>query len=64
LKIEGKKTLMLLAEGNENVYKSGRNIERINLMRVNDASTYDILNSQVLLIQKSAFEPLCKPLMN
>ncbi len=64
LKIEGKKTLMLLAEGNENVYKSGRNIERVNLMRVNDASTYDILNNQVLLIQKSAFEPLCKPLMN
>lgn len=64
LKIDGKKTLMLLAEDNENVYRSGRNIERVNLMRVNDASTYDILNSQVLLIQKSAFEPLCKPLMN
>lgn len=64
LKIDGKKTLMLLAEGNENVYKSGRNIEKVNLMRVNDASTYDILNNQVLLIQKSAFEPLCKPLLN
>jgi large subunit ribosomal protein L4 len=64
LKIDGKKTLMLLPEGNDNVYKSGRNIEKVNLMRVNDASTYDILNNQVLLIQKSAFEPLCKPLLN
>ena len=64
LKIDGKKTLMLLTESNDNVYKSGRNIEKVNLMRVNDASTYDILNNQVLLIQKSAFEPLCRPLMN
>jgi large subunit ribosomal protein L4 len=64
LKIDGKKTLMLLAGNNDNVYKSGRNIAKMKLMRVNDASTYDLLNNQVLLIQKSAFEPLCKPLMN
>jgi large subunit ribosomal protein L4 len=64
LKIDGKKTLMLLAENNDNVYRSGRNIVKMKLMRVNDASTYDLLNNQVLLIQKSAFEPLCKPLMN
>jgi large subunit ribosomal protein L4 len=63
LKIDGKKTLMLLAENNDNVYKSGRNIVKMKLMRVNDASTYDLLNNQVLLIQKSAFEPLCKPLL-
>lgn len=64
LKLDGKKTLMLLTDDNENVYKSGRNIEKVNLMRANDASTYDILNNQILLIQKSAFEPLCKPLSN
>jgi large subunit ribosomal protein L4 len=64
LKIDDKKTLMLLADDNENVYKSGRNITKVNLMRANDASTYDLLNNQILLIQKSAFEPLCKPLSN
>ena len=64
LNLDGKKTLMLLAENNDNVYKSGRNIDKVSLMRAVDASTYDILNNQVLLIQKSAFEPLCKPLMN
>jgi large subunit ribosomal protein L4 len=57
LKIDGKKILMLLAENNDNVYKSGRNLVKMKLMRVNDASTYDLLNNQVLLIQKSAFEP-------
>lgn len=64
LKIDGKKTLMLLSNENENVYKSGRNIARVSLMRATDASTYDLLNNQILLIQKSAFEPLCKPLLN
>lgn len=64
LKIDDKKTLMLLADDNENVYKSGRNITKVNLMRANDASTYDLLNNQILLIQKSAFKPLCKPLSN
>ena len=64
LNLDGKKTLMLLAENNENVYRSGRNIEKVSLMRAIDASTYDILNNQILLIQKSAFEPLCRPFMN
>jgi len=64
LNLEGKKTLMLLADGNENVYKSGRNIEYVKLLNAKDAATYDILNNQVLLIQKSAFEPLCKPLLS
>jgi large subunit ribosomal protein L4 len=63
LNLEGKKTLMLLADGNENVYKSGRNIENMKLMNAKDVSTYDLLNNQVLLIQKSAFEPLCVPLL-
>jgi large subunit ribosomal protein L4 len=64
LNLEDKKTLMLLAEGNENVYKSGRNIQNVKLINAKDAATYDILNNQVLLIQKSAFEPLCKPLLS
>lgn len=64
LNLEGKKTLMLLIDKNDNVYKSGRNIEKVSLMRAVDVSTYDILNNQILLIQKSAFEPLCKPLNN
>jgi large subunit ribosomal protein L4 len=63
LNLEGKKTLMLLTDGNENVYRSGRNITNLKLMNAKDASTYDLLNNQVLLIQKSAFETLCKPLL-
>jgi large subunit ribosomal protein L4 len=55
---------MLLTTDNRNVYLSGRNIPKVNLMNVNEAAAYDLLNNQILLVQKSAFEPLCKPLLN
>ena len=64
LKLEDKKILMLLSDGNTNVYKSGRNIPRVFLKRAIDAATYDLVNNQILVIQKSAVEPLCKPLLN
>ncbi|MFI5144392.1 MAG: 50S ribosomal protein L4 [Ignavibacteria bacterium] len=62
LKIEDKKILMLLSDGNKNIYLSGRNIPGVILKRAIDAATYDLVNNQILLIQKSAVEPLCKPL--
>jgi large subunit ribosomal protein L4 len=64
LKIEGKKILMLIPDGSGNVYKSGRNISKVSLMNAKDAGTYDLVNNQLLLIQKSALETLCKPLLN
>ena len=54
LQLKGKKTLLLTNGSLENVYKSGRNIERINILEANKASAYDLLNNQVLLLQKSA----------
>ncbi|MBI1938870.1 MAG: 50S ribosomal protein L4 [Ignavibacteriales bacterium] len=54
LQLKGKKTLLLTSGTLENVYKSGRNVERINILEANKASAYDLLNNQVLLVQKSA----------
>lgn len=56
LKLDGKKVLFLTAGHNENVYKSGRNIEKIKVLSAQSVSTYDILNSQVLLLQSGAVE--------
>jgi large subunit ribosomal protein L4 len=64
LSLEGKKVLMLTGSHNENVYKSGRNIPKIYVLNASDAATYDLVNNQVILIQKSAVEPLCKPFKN
>ncbi len=58
LKITGKKTLILTSEHQENVYKSGRNIDRVSILEAQKASTYDLLNNQVLVLQKSAIEKL------
>jgi len=63
LKLESKKTLLLVPEKNENIYKSGRNLPKLKVMISDQAATYDLLNNKMILIQKSAVEKLCKPLL-
>ncbi|MBK7103987.1 MAG: 50S ribosomal protein L4 [Ignavibacteriae bacterium] len=60
LKLDGKKTLLLTADNLVNVYKSGRNVDRINILEATNASTYDLLNNQILLVQKGAIEKIEK----
>lgn len=54
LKVEGKKVLLLTETNNANVFKSGRNIPKVKILEASKASTYDLLNNQVLILQKSA----------
>jgi len=56
LNLKGKKTLLLTNGTLATVYKSGRNIPKVNIMEAEKASTYDILNNQILLMQKGAVE--------
>ena len=49
LKVEGK-TLMLLAEKNENVQKSARNIEGVKTTLVNTINVYDLLKYKNLVV--------------
>ncbi len=58
LKISGKKALVLTNGTQQNVYKAGRNIDRVNIVEVEKASTYDLVNNQVILLQQSAVEKL------
>ncbi|OGU60256.1 MAG: 50S ribosomal protein L4 [Ignavibacteria bacterium RBG_13_36_8] len=62
LKINGKKTLLLTNGTLENIYCSGRNIQKLNILEANKATTYDLVNNQVLLMQKSAVEQLVNSL--
>jgi large subunit ribosomal protein L4 len=64
LSLKGKKTLFLTAKTETAVYKSGRNIPTVNVREADKASTYEILDTQVLLIQKSAIDILQKSLLN
>jgi large subunit ribosomal protein L4 len=58
LELQASKTLMLVAKADSNVVRSGRNIPKLGILEADKASTYDIVNNQVLLIQKSAVEVL------
>ena len=56
LDVNGKKVLLLTNGKLDTVFKSGRNIPKIKILEASKVSTYDILNNQVLLIQKSALD--------
>ncbi|MCS7012963.1 MAG: 50S ribosomal protein L4 [Chloroherpetonaceae bacterium] len=58
LGLSEKKTLFLTAGKNEVLYKSGRNIPDLEVLEAQKASTYDILNCKMLLLQKSAVRVL------
>ena len=51
---EAKKTLIITAEVNENVYKSARNIEGVQTALVNTLNVYDILNHDTFVITTDA----------
>jgi large subunit ribosomal protein L4 len=52
--LEVKKTLIVTAESNANVYKSARNIEGVAVLPVNNLNVYDILKYEKFIITKDA----------
>ena len=60
LKVSGKKVLLLTEVNNQSVYKSGRNIPKVKVLEASKASTYDLLNNQILILQKSAVKEIEK----
>jgi large subunit ribosomal protein L4 len=51
---EAKKALIVVAESNENVYKSARNIEGVEILPVNNINVYDLLKYEKCIITKDA----------
>ena len=64
LNLTGKKVLLLTNGKLENVYKSGRNISKVKVLEAAKASTYDILNNQVLVLQQGAVDIISKNFEN
>jgi len=58
LNLNGKKILLLTGKNDTNVYKSGKNISKVSVLEASKASTYDILNNQLLILQQSAVEAI------
>lgn len=58
LSLLDKKVLILTADTDLNVYKSARNIPKVNVLEAYKPNTYQILDADVLLIQKNGIEVL------
>ncbi len=54
LGVEGKKTIVVTPELNENLLKSSRNIKRVALSRAWDLNTYQIMNTQTLVLSEGS----------
>lgn len=64
LALDKKKTLFLTSSSDQNIVRSGKNITKLFIQIADKASTYEILNNQILLIQKSALPVLENSLKN
>jgi large subunit ribosomal protein L4 len=51
---EAKKTLIVVAESNEIIYKSARNIPGVQVLPVNNLNVYDILKYEKFIVTKDA----------
>ena len=58
LKIDGKKSLFLMAETNNNVYLSARNLKGSEVMEANKLNTYMVLNADVLVITEKSLQTI------
>lgn len=62
LKLSGTKVLLVLGNDNQNVYLSGRNVPKTQIVRAQDLNTYDILHADQLLIVKDAVATITEQL--
>lgn len=58
LKVDGKKTLVVLPSVNKNVYLSARNLQGAEVMQATKINTYKILNADVVLMTESALKAI------
>ena len=56
IKVEGKKTLVVLPESNKNVYLSARNLKGAEVMLASMINSYKVLNSDMLVITESSLK--------
>lgn len=58
LKLNDTKLLLVLSEKNENILLSARNLQNVEIMRVSDLSTYNIMKARNLVLVESSVKGL------
>jgi large subunit ribosomal protein L4 len=64
LQVDKKKVLLLTSKTDLNVLKSGKNIPTLHVLEAAKASTYDILNNNVVVVFKSSVDVIHKTFAN
>lgn len=64
LKVAGKKSLLVVADHNKNVYLSSRNITSAKVVTASELTTYDILNASNLLLVEGSVSKIENLLKN
>jgi len=60
IEVEGKKVLFVTSDIDKNLMLSGRNIPKSKIIEIRDINTYDLLNSENLILTESSVEKLHK----
>ena len=63
LKVEGKKTLVVLPESNKNVYLPARNLKGSEVILASAVNTYKVLNADVLVVTENSLKVIDEILM-
>ena len=58
LKVEGKKSLFVLPESNNNVFLSSRNLQNSKVTLAQLLNSYNVLNAEVLVITEKSLETI------
>jgi large subunit ribosomal protein L4 len=58
LKVDGKKTLLVLPELNKNVYLSARNLKGSEVMLASTLNAYKVLNADVLVVTENSLKTI------
>ena len=64
MELSGKKILLVVDENKQNIYLSGRNVPKAEVMVASDINTYAILNAEMLIITEEAVNIINERLAN
>jgi large subunit ribosomal protein L4 len=60
LNLSNEKVLMIVGNGNDNVYLSSRNLQRVKVVNADSVNTYDVLNAKKVVMTESSIEVIEK----
>ena len=58
LKINDKKSLIVLSDANKNIYLSSRNLQNVDVINVSDLNTYDVLRAKNIIFVEGSVNKL------